>query len=433
MASSASDRPGPPGGRSERTRDSTFGGLPLGAIALVVAVDVVAGVALVIAVVVTVPDGFEPTQIGWTAILTALGLLHVEFGLRIEGYERARRRTPDVVFIDLLSVWTFAASLLLSPLLAAAHVVVVDLYSWWRRGRLRPRYRQLFTVATIVLAALAAGAVARWAGTGTPNGSMPVFASGLAILVYTTINTGLVAGAIAVSSPRPTLATTLGRWDENLLEICGLVLGALVAAAMTLQPLLVLFVLPPLLVLHRSVLVRELAESSRTDPKTGLLNAQAWQADAAQLVRGPLPRGGRRAVLVLDLDHFKAVNDTHGHLVGDHVLAAVAAALRGELRQQDLVGRFGGEEFVVLLGTTPNGEPFPLAVAERIRRRLAALRVEFDAPDGPAALPGLTVSIGAAVQHEDGVDLRSLLQRADAALFAAKSAGRNTVRINAPA
>jgi diguanylate cyclase (GGDEF)-like protein len=138
-------------------------------------------------------------------------------------------------------------------------------------------------------------------------------------------------------------------------------------------------------------------------------------------------------VLVLDLDHFKAVNDTHGHLAGDQVLAAVAGAVRAEVRERDLVGRFGGEEFVVLLAGPAAGAAAELeAVAERIRSRVADLRVEIPTPDGPLTVSGLTVSIGGAVAPAEGADLRTLLQIGDTALYAAKRDGRNAVRIGTP-
>jgi diguanylate cyclase (GGDEF)-like protein len=137
-------------------------------------------------------------------------------------------------------------------------------------------------------------------------------------------------------------------------------------------------------------------------------------------------------VLVIDLDHFKAVNDRHGHLAGDEVLAAVADALRGEVRERDLVGRFGGEEFVVLLGPLgpeEEGATELAAVAERIRSRIAALRVQMPTPDGPLTVGGLSASVGAALYPEHGRDVRSLLHVADTALYAAKRAGRNVVRM----
>ena len=368
----------------------------------------------------------DPSALILAGMLCGFGLLHTEIAVRVE---RVRRRISVTAHVDLSSVWTFAAAVLLPAVLAAVVAIIVFTHLWWRSWRPRvPVYRHVFSTATVVLACLAVSAVM----AGDRGGSgIDLFSVGLALLVYTTVNSALIAGAIAVSSAQPDLSTVLGRWDDNMLEIATLSLGALTAVALSINPRLVFFVLPPLLVLHRAVLVRHLEEAASTDGKTGLLNAAAWHVQAERALRKSVRRDGPCGVLVLDLDHFKLVNDTHGHLAGDQVLAAVADTLRTEVRDRDLVGRFGGEEFVVLLDGLGDGGSAELeAVAERIRRRVAGLRVEIPTPDGPLTVSGLSVSIGGAVSPaEDEADLRSLLQIADTALYAAKRAGRNLVRL----
>jgi diguanylate cyclase (GGDEF)-like protein len=368
-----------------------------------------------------------------TLALCGFGMLHTEIAVQVE---RIRRRViADVPHVDLSSVWTFAGAVLLPPALSALVVAVISTHLWARSWRPRiPVYRQIYTSATIVLACFAAAAVMGVTGPRVPfleiGDSDLLFSLVLALLVYTTVNSGLVAGAIAVSVVQPDLSKAFGGWDENVLEIATLCLGALVAVAYSINPCIVAFALPPLLVLHRAVLVHYLKEAADLDGKTGLLNAAAWHTQAERALSRKNRGAGPRGVLVLDLDHFKAVNDTHGHLAGDEVLAAVADTLRSEVRDRDLVGRFGGEEFVVLLAGLPGrGDAELEAVAERMRRRVASLRVEIPTPDGPLSIAGLTVSIGAAVQAGSEGDLRSLLQIADTALYSAKRAGRNMVRI----
>lgn len=364
-------------------------------------------------------------------ILCLLGLLHTEISRDVE---RVRWRVTGALHVDLNSVWTFAAAILLAPTHAVLVAVVVHTHLWLRSARTRaPLYRQVFSTATIVLACFAASGAMAYVldeRNATPRSGWELVAIALGLLVFLTVNTALVAGAIAVSTPRADPAQLLGEWDENMLEIATLSLGGLVAVALSINPWLVLLVFPPLLVLHRAVLVRHLEQAASTDSKTGLLNAAAWHAQAERELRRSHRHDNPRGVLVLDLDHFKAVNDNHGHLAGDHVLVAVADAMRDEVRERDLVGRFGGEEFVVMLAGLEDRDPSGLeAVAERIRRRVASLRVEIPTPDGPLTVAGLSVSVGGAVCPGTGGDLRNLLQIADAALYSAKRGGRNMVRM----
>jgi diguanylate cyclase (GGDEF)-like protein len=210
---------------------------------------------------------------------------------------------------------------------------------------------------------------------------------------------------------------------------------------LTVGALLVACVLIFALRRHVDMTVGGLANAARTDALTGLLNRRGFE-EAFELELERARRGGRKlSVVIGDLDHFKQVNDRHGHLAGDSVLVAVAAGLRAEVRDQDLVGRFGGEEFIVLLagvdvadvGTDGSEGANVLAIAERMRAGVAALRVEIPTPDGPLQITGLTASIGAAIHPRHGADVGALVHAADAALYAAKRAGRNTVRLAASA
>lgn len=131
------------------------------------------------------------------------------------------------------------------------------------------------------------------------------------------------------------------------------------------------------------------------------------------------------AFLMVDLDHFKRINDTYGHLVGDTVLRELAALLRTQVREVDLLGRYGGEEFAVVLPDT--GRPEARAVAERVRQ--VVLGTAFQAYDERLAL---TVSIGVAAFPQDAADAAELVERADAAMYAAKLAGRDRVEVVTP-
>jgi diguanylate cyclase (GGDEF)-like protein len=406
--------------------------LPLRAVAWVIGVELTAAVVVILTI-----DG-PPTSsaIGLAALLAGLSVAHTELAT---GIERTRRRVAQTSYFDLSSVWTFAAALLLPPPLAAAVIVVVYAHLWqrvWRPSKV-PLHRHVYTTATVVLAATAAHTVVDGAG-GLPSG--PADLAGVlgvvaALLAYVVVNTVLIAVAIGLSRRTTVLVPhdareLMGRWDDNALEIATLCMGGLAAVALGDAPGMVALALPPILVLHRAVQVRHLEEVASTDAKTGLLNAATWQTRAARAVGAARRAGTGAGVLIVDLDHFKAVNDEHGHLAGDDVLAAVATALRAGVRARDLVGRFGGEEFVVLVEALPTGQAGRAelgAVAERLRREVARLVVPSFG--GGGVIEGLTVSVGAACVPADGADIDQVLRAADTCLYAAKRAGRNLVRV----
>lgn len=174
----------------------------------------------------------------------------------------------------------------------------------------------------------------------------------------------------------------------------------------------------------RATLRRRNAELERlasSDSLTGLYDRRHLEAEAARAISRLRRHSGTMGVTLLDLDHFKAINDTHGHAAGDAVLQAVAGRLASALRHEDLLGRWGGEEFVVLAADT-DATGMAL-VAERLREAVGAAPVVVD--DGPT--PAVTVSAGWACAR-GGVDLDTLVRAADAALYAAKAGGRDTVR-----
>jgi diguanylate cyclase (GGDEF)-like protein len=159
-------------------------------------------------------------------------------------------------------------------------------------------------------------------------------------------------------------------------------------------------------------------EEAATDPLTGVLNRRALDRLLARETDRCEAQGGMVSVLALDLDHFKAVNDTHGHAVGDEALRAFARRIRGPLRQSDHLARVGGEEFIVLLPGAP------LSNAHEIAERLRAIVAEAPLVDVPRV--AVTVSIGVAAFRpgDGGTDL---LARADAAAYEAKRSGRDRV------
>lgn len=170
--------------------------------------------------------------------------------------------------------------------------------------------------------------------------------------------------------------------------------------------------------------MREAEALARTDPLTGLKNRRAF-FDMARLVHDAAMRYGHRySVIMVDLDHFKKINDTHGHSVGDRALKAIAETLCGIVRAADVAGRIGGEEFAVVLPETSGQNVVTLA--ERLRVRISAITV----PSGKGAL-SVTVSIGIADSADGDASVEDVMTRADAALYRAKAEGRNRVAVAA--
>jgi diguanylate cyclase (GGDEF)-like protein len=180
------------------------------------------------------------------------------------------------------------------------------------------------------------------------------------------------------------------------------VLGTGVAVSLLLGALLWLLV-------QVGALYREVERLARTDGLTGVANRRAWDDELPRELARAARSGQQLCVALLDLDHFKAYNDRHGHQAGDRLLKAAAAAWQGRLRKTDLLARYGGDEFAVLLPDC--GLPNAMEIAERLR----------------TAQPEITCSLGVAA-WDGREDVSELVARADRALYAAKAAGRDRAR-----
>ncbi|MGD0063374.1 MAG: GGDEF domain-containing protein, partial [Streptosporangiaceae bacterium] len=181
------------------------------------------------------------------------------------------------------------------------------------------------------------------------------------------------------------------------------------------------------LMVRRFMMHAQLLAQSRIDTKTGLLNASTWEREARVEIARAIRTNNPLALALVDIDHFKVVNDTHGHLVGDKALRAVTDGLRSQLRIYDLAGRFGGEEFVILL---PHArEVDAMAVAERLRAHVAALSIPVNDADESGPCVKLTISVGVAALDGDSRELTDMLAAADAALYHAKETGRNRTHV----
>ncbi len=341
--------------------------------------------------------------------------------------------TRRPVYVDVISVWTLTAAVLLPTSLMAALVIVVYLQVWLtasaRVGGRPQTYRFVYTVAASLLACRLVPVLLGAFGINVSDHGAVGAAAALAVAIpiYVGVNTAIIAAAVFVATGTTKPSSLLGSWSDNALELGIFVLGAVTALSVLYAPWAAVLVLPAVFLLQHQALLRQLVEAATTDVKTELLNAAAWRQVAHREVTRAGQRGGSAAILVLDMDHFKRINDEHGHLAGDAALKAVGAALADELRGYDAVGRFGGEEFVAVLpGIDLIGAEH---AAHRLRRRIQELAVPVP---GSAETLTVTASIGAALCPEHGDTVDDVLRAADDAMYEAKRAGRNTVR-TAPA
>ena len=366
-------------------------------------------------------------------LLVTMSVVYIEVSRQVEQRRRLFLSTPS--HTNMSSVWVLPAALLLPQSLALGLVFVIYCYLWvrvWRNLDTVRVYRSIYNAAVVSITCVAISGILELIGPVGNFGSSATSSLGSALVamaVYWIVTTALVAAAIFASGASRRASDLLGSLSDNVLEFATLGLGAVTAALVVTVPLLALIVLPAVFLLQHQALIRQLVEAATIDSKTELLNAAAWR----QLAQRELERAERQstmtAVLVIDMDRFKHINDAYGHLAGDTALKAVGEALADELRGYDAVGRFGGEEFVAMLpgidGPTARG------VAERIRRRIEALTVQVEQVSGGNGLMTVTASIGVAAAPGASADLDALLRAADGALYVAKDEGRNAVRLAA--
>jgi diguanylate cyclase (GGDEF)-like protein len=349
----------------------------------------------------------------------------------VAGLELTRRAGESAgIAKDMHAVWELPVAILLPLVYAPVAPIIRIALTQWRVRHGHP-HRRVFSAAALGLSYLAAALVFHWLAGGVLGAADParhgfawmmvVAASGL---VQRLVNSGLVLAAVKGSEPAIRVRDVQFGREPLYNDVSELCLAVLVAFGVASSPIALLFAFPFATLPLRALRHAQLVSDSRTDAKTGLLNAQTWEREATGAVTRAVRSGTPLAVAVLDLDWFKAVNDTYGHLFGDEVLRQIGRCLPGVLRESDLAGRFGGEEFVVLLPQTRAVDAF--RAADRVRCRIASL--PLPAPDGE--LVRVTASVGvAALDAGSRRTLTELLAAADAALYRAKRGGRNQVQM----
>jgi diguanylate cyclase (GGDEF)-like protein len=351
--------------------------------------------------------------------------------------------TPRIMYAfpgltkDFSAIWVLPTAILLQPFYAAIAPIFfsITLNVFVHRGVL---HRAVFSVAAQSLGYAAASVVFRWFPASIAGGHVGAGPHALywclavvaAEIVGSRGHNFLILGAIKMSAPQ--VRVWAMEWDRDALQalFVEIDLGVLITLAVALSPALVVIAFPTVLLVRRFLVHPILEAQSRVDAKTGLLNVSTWENEAETELSRAVRTHSPLALALVDIDHFKQVNDTYGHLVGDRVLKALAEALTGQSRDYDRVGRFGGEEFVLLLAQT--AEKDACKIAERLRAYVASLVIPTDnRPDAPGI--SVTISVGVtALARDQAHELSDLLAAADSAMYHAKQAGRNCVAFAPP-
>ena len=319
-----------------------------------------------------------------------------------------------------------AGAYLLDPVLLVP-MVVMALIPEWIKYRY-PWYIQTFNIATYLLNVLAAWAALHLVAPGGLSAEWrPAAGVLVAGPVFAILNHLMVAMVLKLARGIPIRESGLFGRESIETDLALLAVGAGMATFWAVEPMLIILQVIPLVLFFRALRVPKLQEEAHHDAKTGLLSARRFMELLDDEVDKSIRSGKSLAVLMCDLDLFRNVNNTYGHLAGDEVLQAVAKLLKRTVRGEDLVGRFGGEEFVVLLR---NADRASAAIAgERIRQEVRDSAFTVSAS---ADTLKLTISVGVAAFPEAVHDARNLLHDADLAVYRSKLSGRNRVTIAAP-
>ena len=314
--------------------------------------------------------------------------------------------------------FTISAAILLPPELVVAVCVIQHLPDWARQRY--PWFIQTFNIVNYALSSLVAWLA--WHTLSGGSGTRNVLAAGAAALAFVAVDHLVLARMLVVARGRTLEQTGLFGVDLVLIDVVLGAIGIAFAFALRDEPALAPVVALPLVLIRRSLVLPTLREQVLKDHKTGLLNMRGIeQAAGEELVRArrfdrPL------SILMCDVDDLRRINTRYGHVAGDAALTVIAETFCDELREYDVCGRFGGDEFVVVLPETSLEDA--VGVAERVKASLASREVPHREPFR------IGLSIGVAMLSQES-SLAELVDRADSAMYAAKERGGNLIRVAA--
>ncbi len=349
--------------------------------------------------------------------------------------ELTRRIGENTGFVkDVHATWELPVAILLPLAYAPVLPLIRFALTQWRVLK-APAYRRAFSASAIglsyVAAALVFHALTRLAHGAASDPAHHALVWMLVVAacaaVQWSINQCLVWTAIKGSDPTVRIRDEQFAREPIYNDLSELSVAVLVTFCLASSWVALVFAFPFITLLQRSLRHSRLLKDSRADSKTGLLNAATWERESAVEVARAVRTGTPLAVAMVDIDRFKTINDMYGHLVGDQVLKEIARTLTTVLRDYDRAGRFGGEEFSVLLPQTRATDA--IRIAERIRANIAGLSIIAPGAAGGERVH-VTVSIGVAALDAGGDrTLAELMAAADAAMYRAKRCGRDQVQM----
>jgi diguanylate cyclase (GGDEF)-like protein len=335
---------------------------------------------------------------------------------------------------DFISAWVLPVAVLLPPAYAMIAPIPLLVLTQLHVNR-GLTYRRVFTAAVMGFAYCAGSLVfhafpASVAGSSIGTGEHALTWVAAALACELTAGWGhrlLIHFAIKIADPSERISGNILNPEALVGDFAEHNLGIVITVLLAVTPAFAIFAVPLWLLVRRFMVHPHLVARARIDGKTGLLNSSSWESEATAEIARAIRQDTPLSVALMDLDHFKKVNDTHGHLAGDIVLRAVTDAIGSLLRSYDLAGRFGGEEFIVLLPNASQTDAF--RVAERLRTHVAGLSIPVTSDGDDGACVTVTISIGVAALDSTRHELTNLVAAADAALYRAKQEGRNRTRV----
>lgn len=366
--------------------------------------------------------GFDPHGGDWLvfAVLTGIGTVAQLFKAEAPGHQLYH---PTLIFL-------FAGVLRLSPAFFVLMVVIIHLVEWLKEillksQYLRAWYLQPFNISMHIVIGVSAGFLFRLVNPleGVYVTLQAIGAATIVAIFYAVLNHVIVGQALVLARGISWRESGILAAENIGTDFAMLTMGFVLVILMQQNAWLIAIALTPLYLIHRALAVPHLKQQAQKDAKTGLWNAEYFmQAMESELSRAR--RYGRPLTIIMaDLDYLRNINNAFGHLAGDVVLAGVARILAEYFRDYDVVARFGGEEFAILLPETTPEEAQPRV--EAVRKAVEQAR--FESPITHAEIKA-TMSFGIASNLGNRMSAREIIHCADMAVYRAKVEGRNRTR-----